>query len=195
MAEKPDPKKPLEPENSEKLNAVIRIIRTRNSPCSHYVRDFQALSRSREVNVQRNIVQQLDLATSFQALSFVTIQDSEPSKAELDSSEQPPHAFPIDSPEPSPTTSEDDLELEDVSDVPELIPYADTDSGQCSTVSSSSDTDTTRRTVSPILIWKRWLHHGSYTIISELPPSTDHPCCHKRLRRDTWSGCPRIIEK
>ena len=177
MAEKPDPKKPLEQEHNAKLSGVIRIIRTRNSPRSHYVRDFQALSRSREVNVQRNIVQQLDLATSFQALSFVTIQDLEPPKPELDLSEYPPHAFEADSPEPSPTTTEEDIELEDVSDVPELVP--NTDSGQCSTVSSTSDIDTSRRTVSPIIIRKRPLHHGSYSVISESPPSADQLCCHK----------------
>ena len=193
MAAKQDPKTPFEQEHSTRLSGVTRIIRTRNSPQSRYVRDFQALSKSREVNVQRNIIQQLDLATLFKALSFVTIQDVEQTQPELDTLEDAPHAFPIDSPEPSPTTTEEDIELEDVSDVPDLVP--NTDSGQCSTVSSSSDINTPRRVVSPILLRKRPLHYGSYSVIQDSPPSSQHVCCHKRLRRDSWSGCPRNIEK
>ena len=160
------------------------------------MRDFQALSKVREVNVQRNIIQQLDLATSFKALSFVTIQDTEQTHLELDTFEAAPHAFPIDSPEPSPTTTEKDTDipyLEDVSDTPDLVP--NTDSGQCSTISSSSDFDSPSRVVSPILLRKRPLHYSSYSVIPDLSPSAQYVCCHKRLRRDTWSGCPRNIEK
>ena len=39
--------------------------RSRNSPRSRYVRDFQVFSKISEISVERNIVQELDLATAF----------------------------------------------------------------------------------------------------------------------------------
>ena len=86
-------------------------IKTRNSPRSAYVRDFQQLSQSRKVNVQRNAIQRLDLACTFKGLTVIDLSEEDmlPAQNEVE------HAFDIPSGEPSPTTSEED------ENVPELI--------------------------------------------------------------------------
>lgn len=191
MAERLGPKTPFEQEHSEKSSGVTRIIKTRNSPRSRYICHFKNLSPHQEVIVHRNTIQQLDLATSFRALSFLTIQDSPQFESKFDTDNIPSTSYTTDGQELSFTTPEQDIELEDVSDVPDLVPI--TDSGQCSDVSSTSDKGTPRRVVSPILIRKRRFHRSSYSLSPE--PQSQQLCCHKRLRRDSWSGCPRIIEK
>ena len=196
MAERQDLKMPFAPGHKRKLPDGFQIIKSRNSPRSRYVRDFQRFSKIGEISVQRNIVQELDLATAFRGLSFINIKDSEQLNRKSPQPEEAPYAFPIDSPEPSPTTTEeieDLLELEDITDTPDIITNELEE--QCDTVSSSIDSDTSRKTVSPIIIRKRRRCYNSYSQLPESPPSSFHYCCHKRQHRDTWSGCPQNIEK
>ena len=89
----------------------IRHIKTRNSPRSAYVRDFQQLSQSRKVNVKRDAIQRLDLACAFKGLTVVDLSEEDT----LPVQNQVEHAFDNPSGEPSPTTSEED------ENVPELI--------------------------------------------------------------------------
>ena len=89
----------------------IRRIKTRNSPRSVYVRDFQHLSQSRKVNVQRDAIQRLDLACAFKGLTVVDLSEEDT----LPIQNQVEHAFDNPSGEPSPTTSEEDQ------NIPELI--------------------------------------------------------------------------
>ena len=55
----------------------IHRIKTRNSPRSVYVRDFQHLLQSRKVNVQRDAIQRLDLACAFKGLTVVDLSEED----------------------------------------------------------------------------------------------------------------------
>ena len=57
-------------------NDICRI-KTRNLPHSGYVRDFQRLSQSRKVNVQRDAIQRLDLACAFKGLTVVDLSEED----------------------------------------------------------------------------------------------------------------------
>ena len=96
----------------------IHRIKTRNSPRSVYVRDFQHLSQSRKVNVQRDTIQRLDLACAFKGLTVVDLseEDTVPVQNQL------VHAFDNSSGEPSPTTSEEDQNIPDLIDDQQSIP-------------------------------------------------------------------------
>ena len=96
-------------------------IKTRNSPRSVYVRDFQHLSQSRKVNVQRDAIQRLDLACTFKGLTVVDLSEEDT----LPVQNQVEHAFDNPSGEPSPTTSEEDQ------NIPELISIDDEQPIQC----------------------------------------------------------------
>ena len=96
----------------------IHHIKTRNSPRSGYVRDFQRLSQSRKVNVQRDAIQRLDLACAFKGLTVVDLSEEDT----LPEQKQLAHAFENSSGEPSPTTSEEDKNIPDLIDDEQSIP-------------------------------------------------------------------------
>ena len=96
----------------------IRRIKTRNSPQSVYVRDFQKLSQSRKVNVQCDAIQRLDLACAFKGLTVVDLSEEDT----LPIQKQAEHAFDNPSGDPSPTTSEEDEIVPDLISIDEEQP-------------------------------------------------------------------------
>ena len=116
MAERLDPKELSVQEQSRRCSAVSRTIKTRNNPRSVYVRDFQTLSQSRNINVHRDIYQTLDLATAFKGLTVVMLSD--PPKATQVSTQKSVRPFEYNSPSPSLTSMEKEWSLEDVEELP-----------------------------------------------------------------------------
>ena len=92
MAATPDLKKHCVDALKRKLPSITRVIRTRNSPRSAYVRDFQLLSQPCTVNVQCDVYKRLDLATAFHSLTIVTFTDenSEPQPSTSKQKDQRP---------------------------------------------------------------------------------------------------------
>ena len=115
MAETPTLRRHCDDVLKRKWPNDICHIKTRNSPCSVYVRDFQHLSQSRKVNVQHDAIQRLDLACTFKGLTVVDLSEEDM----LPIQNQVEHAFDNPSGEPSPTTSEEDQ------NIPELISIDD----------------------------------------------------------------------
>ena len=76
MAEIPDPKKHLEDRQRKRLPKDTQIIKTRNSPWSTYVRQFQKLSPDHNLKVESDLFKRLDLATAFKGLTIVTFMDA-----------------------------------------------------------------------------------------------------------------------
>ena len=116
MAEKLDPRKPCMQEPRERCNVVSWTIKTRNNLRSVYVRDFQRLSQSRNINVHRDIYQTLDLATAFKGLTVVTLSDP-PQETQI-SNQKSDRPFGYNSPSPSPTSTEKERSLEAVDKLP-----------------------------------------------------------------------------
>ena len=117
MAATPDLKKHCVDVLKRKSPNVTHVIRTRNSPRSTYVRDFQLLSQPHTVNVQRDVYKCLDLATAFHGLTIVTFTD-ENSEPQPSTSKQDQRPFFYASPTPSPTTTEEEAEIPDLVDIP-----------------------------------------------------------------------------
>ena len=115
MAETPALKKHCDDVLKRKWPNDTHHIKTRNSPRSAYVRDFQRLSQSRKVNVQCDAIQRLDLACAFKGLTVIDLseEDTLPAQNEVG------HAFDIPSGEPSPTTSEEDENIPDLISIDE----------------------------------------------------------------------------
>ena len=116
MAEKLDARKPSVQELSRRCNVVSRTIKTRNNPRSVYVRDFQRLSQSRNINIHRDVYQTLDLAMAFKGLTVVILSDP-PQETQI-SNEKSDQPFGYNSPSPSPTSTEKEQPLEAVDEIP-----------------------------------------------------------------------------
>ena len=101
-----------------KLPSITHVIRTRNSPRSAYVRDFQLLSQPCTVNVQHDVYKHLDLVTAFHGLTIVTFTDenSEPQPSTSKQEDQRPFFYA--SPIPSPTTTEEEAKIPELVDIP-----------------------------------------------------------------------------
>ena len=80
------------------------IIKTRNSPCSAHVTDFQTLLQTRKVNVYRDVIQCLDLACTFKGLSIENLSED---KKQTSMSPNIDQAFEQPSGNPSSTTTEE----------------------------------------------------------------------------------------
>ena len=117
MAATPGLKKHCEDALRRKLPSITCVIKTRNSPRSAYVRDFQLLSQPCTVNVHRDVYKSLDLATAFQGLKIVTFTD-ENSDLQPSTSKQDQRPFFYTSPTPSPTTTEEEAEIPELVDIP-----------------------------------------------------------------------------
>ena len=116
MAERLDPRKPSVQEPSRRCSTISQTIKTRNNLRSVYVRDFQRLSQSRNINVHRDIYQTLDLATAFKGLTVVMLSDA-PQETQI-SNQKSEWPFGYNSPSPSPTSTEKERSLEDVDEIP-----------------------------------------------------------------------------
>ena len=103
MATTPDLKKHCVDALKRKLPSVTHVIRTRNSPSSTYVRDFQLLSQP------CTFYKRLDLAT-------FTDENSEPQPNTSKQKDQRPFFYA--SPPPSPTTTEEEEEIPELVDIP-----------------------------------------------------------------------------
>ena len=118
MAATPDLKKHCVGMLKRKLPSVTRVIRTRNSPRSTYVRDFQLLSQPHTVNIQCDVYKHLDLATAFHGLTIVTFTDKNSELQPSTSKQEDQRPFFYASPTPSPTTTEEEAEIPDLVDIP-----------------------------------------------------------------------------
>ena len=112
----PDLKKHCVDELRKRLRNVSRVIKTRNSPRSTYVRDFQLLSQPRTINVHRDVYKCLDLVTAFKGLTIVTFTD-EKSQSQPSTSKQE-DSRPFYYPSPSPTKTEENAEIPELVDIP-----------------------------------------------------------------------------
>ena len=117
MAATPDLKKHCVDALKRKSPSVTRIIRTRNSPRSTYVRDFQLLSQPRTVNIQCDVYNRLDLVTAFHGLTIVTFTD-ENSDPQPSTSKQDQRPFFYASPTPLPITTEEEAKIPELVDIP-----------------------------------------------------------------------------
>ena len=117
MAATPDLKKYCVDALKRKSPSVTRVIKTRNSPRSTYVRDFQLLSQPHTINTQCDVYKRLDLATAFHGLTIVTFTD-ENSDLQRSTSKQDQRPFFYASPTPSPTTTEEEAEIPELVDIP-----------------------------------------------------------------------------
>ena len=113
MATTPNLKKHCIKELKRKLSSVTRVIRTRNSPRSAYVRDFELLSQPRTMNVHRDIYKHLDLAIAFKGLTIVTFTDKKSVPQPSTSKQEDQRPFFYASPTSSPTTTEEEAEIPD----------------------------------------------------------------------------------
>ena len=98
---------------------VPRVIKTRNSPRSTYVQDFQLLSQLRTVNVHHDVYKRLDLATAFKGLTIVTFTNDKKQPQPSTSAQDNLKPLYYPSPSPSATTTEENEEI------PELIDNID----------------------------------------------------------------------
>ena len=99
----------------ERCNAISQTIKTRNNPRSVYVRDFQRLSQSRNINVHRDVDQTLDLAMAFKGLTIVTL--SNPPQGTRISNQKSDRPFGYNSLSPSPTSTEKERSPEAVDEL------------------------------------------------------------------------------
>ena len=115
MAEIPDPKKHLGEGQRKRLPKDTQIIKTRNSPRSTYVRQFQKLSPDHNLKVEYDLFKRLDLATTFKGLTIImfTYTNLEDTPSTPNPRTHRPFHYP--SPPPSRTTTEE------IEDVPELV--------------------------------------------------------------------------
>ena len=118
MAATPDLKKHCVDVLKRKLPSVTHVIRTRNSPRSAYVRDFQLLSQPHTVNVQHDVYKCLDLATAFHSLTIVTFTDEKSEPHPSTSKQKGQRPFFYASPTPSPTKTEEEAEIPELVDIP-----------------------------------------------------------------------------
>ena len=116
MAEIPDRKKRLEEGQRKTLPKNTQVIKTRNSPRSTYVRQFNKLLPNHNVKVESDIDKRLDLATAFKGLTIITFTDINTEDTSSTSTQESQRPFSYPSPSPLPTTTE---ELEDL---PQLVP-------------------------------------------------------------------------
>ena len=96
-----------------------QIIKTRNSPRSTYVRQFQKLSPDHNLQVESDLFKRLDLATAFKGLTIVTFTNANLEDTPGTSNQQTYRPFHYPSPSPSPTTTEE------IEDIPELVENQD----------------------------------------------------------------------
>ena len=118
MAATPDLKKHCIDTLKRKLPSVTHVIRTRNSPRSTYVRDFQLLSQPHTVNVQHDVYKRLDLVTAFHSLTIVTFTDEKSELQPSTSKQEDQRPFFYASPTPSPTSTEEEAEIPELVDIP-----------------------------------------------------------------------------
>ena len=95
--------------------SITCIIKTRNSPQSAYVRDFQCLAKPCTINIHQDIYNHLDLTTAFKGLTIVTFTDDKSELQPVTSKQEDERPFFYALPSPSPTTTEEEV------DIPELI--------------------------------------------------------------------------
>ena len=112
-------KKHLEDGQRKRLPKDTQIIKTRNSPQSTYVRQFQKLSPDHNLQVESDLFKRLDLATAFKGLTIVTFTDANLEDTPSTSNQQTYGPFHYPSPSPSPTTTEE------IEDIPELVENQD----------------------------------------------------------------------
>ena len=117
MAEIPDPKKHLEEGQRKRLPKDTQITKTRNSPWSTYVRQFQKLSP--DLKVESDLFKLLDLATAFKGLTIVMFTDTNLEATPSTSNQQTYRPFHYPSQPPSPTT------IKEIEDIPELVENQD----------------------------------------------------------------------
>ena len=118
MAATPDLKKHCIDALKRKLPSVTHVIRTRNSPRSTYVRDFQLLLQPHTVNVQCDVYKHLDLATAFHSLIIVTFTDEKSELQPSTSKQEDQRPFFYASLTPLPTTTEEEAEIPELVDIP-----------------------------------------------------------------------------
>ena len=118
MAATPDLKKNYVDELKRKLASIIQVIKTRNSPRSAYVRDFQLLSQPCTINVHCDIYKHLDLATAFKGLTIVTFTDEKSELQPGTSKQKDQRPFFYASLTPLPTTTEEEAEIPELVDIP-----------------------------------------------------------------------------
>ena len=118
MAATPDLKKHCVDEMRRRLQNVSQVIKTRNSPRSAYVWDFELLSQPHIINVYRDVYKCLDLATAFKGLTIVTFTDEKSPVQPSTSKEEALRPFYHPSPSPLPTTTEENTEIAELVDIP-----------------------------------------------------------------------------
>ena len=118
MATTPDLKKHCIDALKIKLQSITHVLRTRNSPRSAYVRDFQFLSQPHTVNIQRDVYKHLDLVTAFDSLTIVTFTDEKSEPQPSTSRQEDQRPFFCASLTPSPTTTEEEAEIPELIDIP-----------------------------------------------------------------------------
>ena len=119
MAEIPDPRKHLEEGQRKRLPKDTQFIKTRNSPQSTYVTQFQKLSQNHNIKVESDFFKRLDLATAFKGLTIITFTDANLEDTPSTSIQQTQRTFHYPSPPPSPTTTEE------IEDLPEFVENKD----------------------------------------------------------------------
>ena len=118
MAATPDLKKHCVDELRRRLQNISRVIKTRNSPRSTYVWDFELLSQPHTINVYRDVYKCLDLATAFKGLTIMTFADEKSPVQPSTSKEEELRPFYFPWPSPSPTPTEENAEILELVDIP-----------------------------------------------------------------------------
>ena len=118
MATTPDLKKHCIDELRRRSQNISWVIKTRNSPRSAYVLDFQLLCQPHTVNIHRDVYKRLDLATAFKGLMIVTFTDEKSQVQPSTSKQEELRPFYYPSPSPSPTTTDENAEISELVDIP-----------------------------------------------------------------------------
>ena len=116
MAEILDHKKRFTEGQRKKLPKDTQVIKTRNSPRSTYVRQFNKLSPNHNITMESDIYKRFDLATAFKGLTIIKFTDINTDNTVSTSTQKPQRPFSYPSPSPSPTTTEE------LQDLPQLVP-------------------------------------------------------------------------
>ena len=180
MEETPALRRHCDVELRKKSPNISRVIKTRNSPRSTYVRDFQLLSQPKTVNVHHNVYKRLNLVTAFKGLTIVTFTD-EKKQAQLSTlTKDNQRLFYYPSPSPSPTTTEENteiLELKDNVNIP--IPEEVTDDNI-----PIKDSDW----LPPKVAYQHYTCKRRYS--SQFLDDSDDECCRcGQLKCKSWPGC------
>ena len=155
--------------------SVTHVIKTRNSPRSAYIRDFQHLSQLHTVNVHRDVYKCLDLATAFHGLTIVTFMD-ENSDPQPSTSKPNMRPFFYESPSSLPTTTEEAAKIPDLVEIP--IPE---EVEQDKVEIENSDWSP------PPLAYRQVTHKSRNSTL--LPDKDKEACPHcGKIRRKSWPG-------